>query len=175
MSLSPLSSFCCGQLGELCQKKHNNAKCTNHSMNKQDGPADGHLGVSLGSIDDFVSFSLPITSLHFNTDELLNMRDSSEVHFLPLFTNPKGFSEILVGGTAAVYRVARRHRPRWAKREGPLIKLRKRGLCTALPTIHLVNVFSLANKMDELLRLLISKNLGFDHSAALCFSQTHLT
>ena len=53
------------------------------------------------------------------------------------------------------------------------MKLRKRGLRTSLPAIHLANVRSLVNKMDELL-LLNQTNSDFYRSAALCFTETWL-
>lgn len=53
------------------------------------------------------------------------------------------------------------------------MRLRKRGLRTSLPAIHLANVRSLINKMDELL-LLNQTNRDFYSSAALCFTETWL-
>jgi len=43
----------------------------------------------------------------------------------------------------------------------------------ALPSIHLANVRSLPNKMDELL-LLNRTNRDFAHSVALCFTESRL-
>jgi len=51
--------------------------------------------------------------------------------------------------------------------------VRQRGFRTALPSIHLANVRSLANKIDELL-LLNKTNRDFSRSAALCFTETWL-
>ncbi len=47
------------------------------------------------------------------------------------------------------------------------------GLRTLLPSIHLANLRSLPNKMDELL-LLSRTNKDFSNSAALCFTDTWL-
>ncbi len=60
------------------------------------------------------------------------------------------------------------------KRAGVLVKLCQRGLRTPLPNIHLANLQSLPNKMDELL-LLSRKNKEFSNSDALCFSETWLS
>ncbi|KAL0146691.1 hypothetical protein M9458_058031 [Cirrhinus mrigala] len=60
------------------------------------------------------------------------------------------------------------------KRAGALVKLRDRGFRTALPSIHLANLRSLPNKMDELL-LLNRINKDFSKSAALCFTETWLS
>ncbi len=49
----------------------------------------------------------------------------------------------------------------------------ERGLRTALPSIHLVNLRSLPNKTDEL--LLTRTNKDFSNSAALCFTETWLS
>ena len=65
-------------------------------------------------------------------------------------------------------------RRRRGKHAGTLVKLRKRGFRTALPSIHLANVRSLNNKMDELL-LLNRRNSDFCRSAALCFTETWLS
>ncbi len=54
-----------------------------------------------------------------------------------------------------------------------LVRRRQQGLWTALLSIHLANVRSLANKMDELL-LLSRTNTDFYRSAALCFTETWL-
>lgn len=56
---------------------------------------------------------------------------------------------------------------------GALVKLHERGLRTTLPSIHLANLRSLPNKMDELL-LLTRTNKDFLNSAALCFTETWL-
>ena len=96
----------------------------------------------------------------------------SKCSFSPVFSQPDCFLEILVGGAAALCGFRRRRRR--GKRAGALVKLRQRGLRTALPSIHLGNVRSLANKMVELL-LLLTKNSDFCRSAALCFTETWLS
>ncbi len=57
---------------------------------------------------------------------------------------------------------------RWGKRAGALLKLHRWGLRTPLPSIHLANLRSLPNKMDELL-LFSQLNKDFSNSAALEF------
>ncbi|KAL0152393.1 hypothetical protein M9458_052116 [Cirrhinus mrigala] len=59
------------------------------------------------------------------------------------------------------------------KRAGALVKFRQRGFRTPLPSIHLANLRSLANKSDEL-QLLTRTNKDFLNSAALCFTETWL-
>ncbi len=54
-----------------------------------------------------------------------------------------------------------------------LVKHRQRGFQMPLPSIHLANLHSLPNKMDELL-LLSRTNKDFSNSAALCFTETWL-
>ncbi|KAL0147067.1 hypothetical protein M9458_057591, partial [Cirrhinus mrigala] len=60
------------------------------------------------------------------------------------------------------------------KRAGALVKLRDRGFRTALPSIHLANLRSLPNKMDELL-FLNRINKDFSKCAALYFTETWLS
>ncbi|KAK3550451.1 hypothetical protein QTP86_025725 [Hemibagrus guttatus] len=57
--------------------------------------------------------------------------------------------------------------------EPALVKLRQRGFRMVLPSIHLENLRSLPNKMDELL-LLSRTNKDFSNSAALCFTESWL-
>nr|XP_046238913.1 uncharacterized protein LOC124055928 [Scatophagus argus] len=121
----------------------------------------------------FVSFPV-VFSFQYTREELLSIRDTSLPNFPPLFHNSGSFPGFLVRGAAALYGITRRWRRRRGKRAGALVRLRQRGLRTALPSIHLENVRSLANKMDELL-LLISKNSDFRNSAALCFTETWLS
>ncbi len=102
---------------------------------------------------------------------LLNIRLSAGQTFFPVFIDPESFSELLVRAAAALYGIGRRSR--LGKRAGAIVKLRQRGLRTALPSIHLPNVHSLANKMDKLL-LLNRSNMDFCRSAALCFTETWL-
>ncbi|KAL0147446.1 hypothetical protein M9458_057255, partial [Cirrhinus mrigala] len=74
-----------------------------------------------------------------------------------------------------------RTRTRWprtwhhqrGKRAIALVKLRQRGFCTVLPSIHLANLHSLPNKTDELL-LFTRTNKDFSNSVALCFMETWL-
>lgn len=76
--------------------------------------------------------------------------------------SPKGFSEILIRETAALYRVSKKQRHWWGKCAGALLKLRQWGLHSALLAKHLTHVSSLANNMEELLRL-NSKNSNIHH------------
>ena len=59
------------------------------------------------------------------------------------------------------------------EREPALVKLRQRGSCTPLPSIHLANVHSLPNKMVELLLLNKTKR-DFARLSALCFTESWL-
>lgn len=88
--------------------------------------------------------------------------------FSLVFTDPLNFADILVGVTGTFYG---RGQGKWV---GSLVKLRRRELRIPLPSIHLANVRSLANKMDKLL-LLQSRNFDFSRSAALCFTETWLS
>ncbi|XP_068507262.1 uncharacterized protein [Syngnathus scovelli] len=99
-------------------------------------------------------------------DKIITTLDAANIE-----TNYDCLSEILAGA-AVLYKLARRRRR--GKRAGALVKLRQRGFRSALPSIHLANVRSLANKMDELL-LLTSRNTDFSRSAALCFVETWLS
>lgn len=108
----------------------------------------------------FCVFCCP-SRVTFSREELLNICQSSYGTFSPVYTDPGSFSEILVGAAAALYRICRR-RIR-GKRAGVLVKLRQRGYCAPLPPIHLANVHSLANNLDELL-LLIPKDPDFRRS-----------
>ncbi len=62
---------------------------------------------------------------------------------------------------------------RWGKRAGALVKLRRWGLRTPLPSIHLANLRSLPNKMDKLL-LFSQLNKDFWNSAALSSTEIWL-
>ena len=119
----------------------------------------------------FLVFGLsdPIT---FSRDALLTIRESSPDTFPVFHSNPEYFLELLVGGAAALYGTWRRRRR--GKRAGALVKLRQRGHRAPLPSIHLANLRSLPNKMDELL-LLRGSNKDFSHSAVLCFTETWLS
>ncbi|KAK3506587.1 hypothetical protein QTP70_010160, partial [Hemibagrus guttatus] len=75
------------------------------------------------------------------------------------------------GGAVALFK--RFKKRKGGKRAGALVKLRQRGFRTVLPSIHLANLRSLPNKMDELL-LLSRTNKDFSNSAALCFTESWL-
>ncbi|KAI3353828.1 hypothetical protein L3Q82_005043 [Scortum barcoo] len=107
----------------------------------------------------------------FTREKLLNIGSSACKTFLPVFFKPESFTEILVGGAAALYGISRR-RCR-GKRAGARQTETAGTAWTALSSIHLVNVRCLANKMDELL-LLNRKNTDVCRSAALCFTETWL-
>ncbi|XP_019713383.1 uncharacterized protein LOC109508029 [Hippocampus comes] len=106
-------------------------------------------------------------------EKLLSIGESTLGLFSPAPKNPQGFSELIASGAAALYGAWKRRRRR-GKRAGMLVKLRQRGFGTPLPSIHLANLRSLPNKMDELL-LLTKTNKTFAHSAALCFTETWLS
>ncbi|KAK3563998.1 hypothetical protein QTP86_006251 [Hemibagrus guttatus] len=78
---------------------------------------------------------------------------------------------IEIGGAVALFKCFKKRK--WGKRAGALVKLRQRGFRTVLPSIHLANLRSLPNKMDELL-LLSRTNKDFSNSAALCFTESWL-
>ncbi|KAK3522700.1 hypothetical protein QTP86_030096, partial [Hemibagrus guttatus] len=75
------------------------------------------------------------------------------------------------GGAVALFKRFKKRKR--GKRAGALVKLRQRGFRTVLPSIHLANLRSLPNKMDELL-LLSRTNKDFSNSAALCFTESWL-
>nr|XP_049583717.1 uncharacterized protein LOC125973509 [Syngnathus scovelli]XP_049583735.1 uncharacterized protein LOC125973515 [Syngnathus scovelli]XP_049605256.1 uncharacterized protein LOC125985971 isoform X2 [Syngnathus scovelli] len=118
----------------------------------------------------FCVFCCP-SRITFTREALLNIGQSSSGIFSPVLSDSDCLSEILAGA-AVLYKLARRRRR--GKRAGALVKLRQRGFRSAPPSIHLANVRSLANKMDELL-LLTSRNTDFSRSAALCFVETWLS
>lgn len=91
---------------------------------------------------------------------------------LPDFSFSDSFLDILVSGAAALLS-RRRRMHRRGKRAGALVKFRQRGLRTPLPSIHMTNLRSLRNKMDEL-SLLNRTNKDFSLSAVLCFTETWL-
>ncbi|KAK3515368.1 hypothetical protein QTP70_018745 [Hemibagrus guttatus] len=78
---------------------------------------------------------------------------------------------IAFGGAVALFKCFKKRKR--GKRAGALVKLRQRGFRTVLPSIHLANLRSLPNKMDELL-LLSRTNKDFSNSAALCFTESWL-
>ncbi|CAM4610534.1 unnamed protein product [Leuciscus chuanchicus] len=107
----------------------------------------------------------------YTRDELLNIRQCTPTDHQPVFDSSGVLRKIVIGCAAALWKQYKTRRR--GKRAGTLVKLRQRGFRTALPSIHLANVRSLPNKMDELL-LLSRKNKDFTNSAALCFTETWL-
>ncbi|KAK3511079.1 hypothetical protein QTP70_030150, partial [Hemibagrus guttatus] len=79
--------------------------------------------------------------------------------------------DIVFGRAVALFK--RFKERKWGKRAGALVKLRQRGFRMVRPSIHLENLRSLPNKMDELL-LLSQTNKDFSNSAALCFTESWL-
>ncbi|CAM4574253.1 unnamed protein product [Leuciscus chuanchicus] len=118
----------------------------------------------------FCSTELPFL-LRYTRDELLNIRQCTPTDHQPVFDSSGVLRNIVIGCAAALWKQYKTRRR--GKRAGTLVKLRQRGFRTALPSIHLANVRSLPNKMDELL-LLSRKNKDFTNSAALCFTETWL-
>ncbi|KAL0148430.1 hypothetical protein M9458_056240 [Cirrhinus mrigala] len=100
-------------------------------------------------------FVCPVLSnvfpISFSRNELLDIRNSTPDNFLPTFEHSDVLLDILVGGAAFLYKRSK----------------------TPWPSIHLVNLRSLANKSDEL-QLLACTNKDFLNSAALCFTETWL-
>ncbi|KAK3563853.1 hypothetical protein QTP86_002723 [Hemibagrus guttatus] len=80
-------------------------------------------------------------------------------------------SQGAVGGAVALFKRFKKRKQ--GKRAGALVKLRQRGFRMVLPSIHLANLRSLPNKMDELL-LLSRINKDFSNSAALYFTESWL-
>ncbi len=89
-------------------------------------------------------FVCPVLSndflISFTRNELLDIRNSTPDNLLPTFEH----SDILVGGASFLFKSSRRRKR--GKRAGALVKTRQRGLRTSLPSIHLANLRSLANK-----------------------------
>ncbi len=121
-------------------------------------------------------FVCPVLSndfpISFTRNELLDIRNSTPDNLLPTFEHSDVLLDILVGGAAFLFKCSRRRRKR-GQRAGALVKTRQRGLRTPLPSIHLANLRSLANKSDEL-QLLTRTNKDFLNSAVLCFTETWL-
>ncbi len=113
----------------------------------------------------------PIPAISFTRDELLDIRKYTPPDISPDFFYSDVLLDIVVGGAAVLFRCFRTRRR--GKRAGALVKLRRRGLRTLLPSIHLANLRSLPNKTDKLL-LLSRLNKDFSNSAALCFMETWL-
>ncbi len=110
-------------------------------------------------------------SISFTRNELLDIRNSTPDNLLPMFEYSDVLLDILVGGAAFLYKRSRRRKR--GKRAGALVKSRQCGFRPPLPSIHLANLRSLANKSDEL-QLLTRTNKDFLNSAALCFTETWL-
>ncbi|KAK3509002.1 hypothetical protein QTP70_015947, partial [Hemibagrus guttatus] len=99
----------------------------------------------------------------------MNIRATTPVDLFPSFlASTADLLAILI--KEARNKVKSRRR---GKRSGVLVRLRRRGLRTALPEIFLSNVRSLCNKMDEL-TLQMNKNRDFPTSCVLCFTETWL-
>ncbi|XP_042072371.1 uncharacterized protein LOC121813023 [Haplochromis burtoni] len=101
----------------------------------------------------------------YTREELLNHRTTTPVDLLPIFV--ASAADLL---QTLIRKLRRRKR---GKRAGALVRLRRRGLRTALPGIFLSNVRSLRNKTDEL-ALMRSMNRDFASSCVLCFTETWL-
>ncbi|KAK3527699.1 hypothetical protein QTP86_034173 [Hemibagrus guttatus] len=105
----------------------------------------------------------------YSREELMNIRATTPVDLFPSFlASTADLLAILI--KEARNKVKSRRR---GKRSGVLVRLRRRGLRTALPEIFLSNVRSLCNKMDEL-TLQMNKNRDFPTSCVLCFTETWL-
>ncbi len=119
-----------------------------------------YIAVSGGACDEQDSIT---------RNELLDIRNSTPDNLLPTFEYSDVLLDILFGGAAFLFKRSRRRKR--GKRAGALVKSRQRGLRTPLPSIHLANLRSLANKSDEL-QLLTRTNKDFLNSAVLCFTET---
>lgn len=73
--------------------------------------------------------------ISYTREELLKSEHSTGHTFLPFTIDPGIFLELLVGGAAILYGMFRRRRR--GKRASMLVKLRRWGFRTALPSIHL--------------------------------------
>ncbi|KAK3551831.1 hypothetical protein QTP70_028999 [Hemibagrus guttatus] len=101
----------------------------------------------------------------------MDIRQNTPHNVLPVFNYSDVLLDIVVGGAVALFKRFKKRKR--GKRAGALVKLRQRGCRTVLPSIHLENLRSLPNKMDELL-LLSRTNKDFSNSAALCFTESWL-
>ncbi|KAK3528689.1 hypothetical protein QTP70_009067 [Hemibagrus guttatus] len=111
----------------------------------------------------------PSSGGSYSREELMNIRAASPVDLFPSFlASTADLLVILI--KEARNKVKSRRR---GKRSGVLVRLRRRGLRTALHGIFLSNVRSLCNKMDEL-TLQMNKNRDFPTSCVLCFTETWL-
>ncbi|KAK3562672.1 hypothetical protein QTP86_005053 [Hemibagrus guttatus] len=109
--------------------------------------------------------------ISFTRDELLDIRQNTPHNILPVFNYSDVLLDIVVGGAVALFKRFKKRKR--GKRAGALVKIRQRGFRMVLPSIHLANLCSLPNKMDELL-LLSRTNKDFSNSAALCFTESWL-
>ncbi|KAI2668905.1 hypothetical protein H4Q32_027217 [Labeo rohita] len=120
-------------------------------------------------------FVCPVLSnifpISFSRNKLLDIRNCTPDNFLPTFEHSDVLLDILVGGAAFLYKRSKRRKR--GKRASALVKFQQRGFRTPLPSIHLANLRSLANKSDKL-QLLTCTNKDFLNSAALCFTETWL-
>lgn len=87
----------------------------------------------------------------------------------PTFINTRSFVQILAGGASACSLLQLE-----IQAIGVLVKLRQWGFRTLLQSIHLANLRSLPNKIDELL-FIKRMNSDFSCSAALCFTEMWLS
>ncbi|KAK3523223.1 hypothetical protein QTP86_022942, partial [Hemibagrus guttatus] len=105
----------------------------------------------------------------YSREELMNIRAITPVDLFPSFL--ASTTDLLaILNKEARNKVKSRSR---GKRSGVLVRLRRRGLRTALPGIFLSNVRSLCNKMDEM-TLQMNKNKDFPTSCVLCSMETWL-
>ncbi len=112
-----------------------------------------------------------IHAISFTRDELLDIWKYTPPDISPDLVYSDVLLYIVVGGAAVLFRRFRARRQ--GKRAGALVKLRRWGLRTPLPSIHLANLHSLPNKTDKLL-LLSLLNKYFSNSDAQCFTETWL-
>ncbi|KAK3517722.1 hypothetical protein QTP70_016495, partial [Hemibagrus guttatus] len=132
----------------------------------------GDSGVkSLSAVLENPHFKLETLSSgsSYSREELMNIRATTPVDLFPSFlASTADLLAILIKEARNKVKPRRR-----GKRSGVLVRLRRRGLRTALPGIFLSNVRSLCNKMDEL-TLQMNKNRDFPTSCVLCFTETWL-
>lgn len=129
------------------------------------GVTDGCLGVEPSScLTVFVGLSC-FLFFKYNRNCWLNNR-------LPDLDYSDILLNIVTGRAAALFRCFKEVQVE--KKASKVVKLRQRSFIPVLPTIHLANLYSLLNKMDELL-LLSRINKNFLNSAALYFMETWLS
>ncbi len=136
----------------------------------QDGAANDSLR---GVVRSFFMFLLVcpvfsyIPAISFTRDELLDIRKYTPPDISLDYVYSDLLLDNLVGGAAVLFR--RFRTCRWGERAGGLVKLRRRGWRTPLPSIHLANLRSLPNKMDKL--LLLSRLNKVFQTLLLCVSR----